>query len=310
MDIQITLGKGTAFELPGTLSLPENREGAVPGVVLVHGSGAHDRDETIMQNKPFKDIAEYLCAHGIATLRYDKRTYAYKDHYKHADLRDMTVEEEVIEDAIGAGQLLKEHGDIDSGRVFLVGHSMGGMLAPRIDAEGGDFAGLVIMAGTPRTLGEVIMSQNDMAVADLGFIMRKIAQRQVAKLEAKFQAMKTMTEEEAKSTKIISKTYAWYFKEMEDHPVSGYLKETTKPLLFMQGEDDFQVLWDLDFAQYKEICQGNPRATFKLYPGLNHLFMQSSGEGIRGFRKEYKEPRHVSDEVLHDLVDWIHQVNQ
>jgi uncharacterized protein len=72
---EILIGKGI-WSLPGTLSLPKG-DGPFPAVILVHGSGPLDRDETIGPNKPFRDLAHGLASRGIAVLRYEKRT---KEH--------------------------------------------------------------------------------------------------------------------------------------------------------------------------------------------------------------------------------------
>src|SRR5690606_32751665 len=77
MEEGIMVGKGTDYELGGTLTIPENAEGKLPAVILVHGSGPNDRDETLFSYKPFRDIAWGLAEQGIAVFRYDKRTFAY-----------------------------------------------------------------------------------------------------------------------------------------------------------------------------------------------------------------------------------------
>ena len=72
----VTVGAGE-WKLPATLSLPKTA-GKVPAIVLVHGSGAHDRDETVFASKPFRDLAEGLASDGIAVLRYEKRNQAHQ----------------------------------------------------------------------------------------------------------------------------------------------------------------------------------------------------------------------------------------
>ena len=127
------------------LVLPDKREKPVPAVVFVHGSGSSNMDEKVMKLTPFKDLAEGLASHGIASIRYDKRSFAHGMKL----LRDknivLTVKEETIEDAVLAADLLRKDSRIDSDNIFIVGHSMGAMLAPRIDAEGGNFKGLIMI---------------------------------------------------------------------------------------------------------------------------------------------------------------------
>lgn len=305
MDEKIIIGRETNYPLQGILSLPDIASAKVPAVVLVHGSGPADMDESIGANKPFRDIAEALSAQGIAVLRYDKRTKIYGKQLLKEMGGNLTVENETIEDAVLAANLLKRDERIDPDKVYILGHSLGGMLAPRIDAEGGDFAGIIICAGSPRSLSDILISQNDDMLSQLPKFLQKIANRQIRGLKAKFDAIPALSEAEAKQRKIFGKTYAWYFKEMAEHPVSNYLLNTEKPLLILQGDKDFQVTTAKDFALYQQICLGKPNIRFKLYPGLNHLFMKSVYGRVKDFKKEYKIPQKVSAEVLQDIGEWI-----
>ena len=144
----IILGQSTRFPLKGLLTLPEG-SGPFPAVVLVHSSGSSNMDEKVGKLTPFKDIALGLAQRGIASVRYDKRSYAHGLKMVLDKGHPITVREETIDDALQAARLLRSDSRIDADRVFLLGHSMGAMLAPRIEAEGGDFAGLILLAGTP-----------------------------------------------------------------------------------------------------------------------------------------------------------------
>ena len=124
--------------LPGTLAMPKG-DGPFPAVVLVHGSGAHDRDETIGPNKPFLDIARGLAAQGIAVLRYEKRSKARPQDFTSGPFG---VDEETTFDGVLAVDALSKTAGIDPKRVFVLGHSQGGMMAPRIAAKSGHVAGL------------------------------------------------------------------------------------------------------------------------------------------------------------------------
>jgi len=172
---EITLGEDTLWPIGGTLTMPASasNENPVPAVVLVHGSGASDRNLAIGHTAAFHDIAAYLSANGIAVLRYDKRTYVHDvvAHYGPA----FTVVQETIEDAILAAEMLRADPRIDSSRVYMAGLSLGGMLAPRIHAQGGDFAGLIIMAGSPRQLLEITADQESYLI--------ELGQHQLANLE-------------------------------------------------------------------------------------------------------------------------------
>ena len=154
--LPITVAADADYPLPGLLTLPDGA-GPFPAVLLVHGSGPQDRDEAVGPNRPFRDLAVGLADLGVASLRYDKRTFAHGKRLADALQGRLSVEEEVIRDALCAAALLRAEPLIRPDRVYLLGHSMGGMLAPRIDAEGGAFAGLIFWAGTPRTLDALIL---------------------------------------------------------------------------------------------------------------------------------------------------------
>lgn len=123
-DEKIVLGAETKYPLNGILTFPNETNGLFPTVVLVHGSGPSNMDEKIGNNYPFKDLAEGLSEKGIAVLRYDKRTLVYGKEMKNDT--GLSVKEETIDDAILASDFLQKDSRIDSNKIFIVGHSLGG----------------------------------------------------------------------------------------------------------------------------------------------------------------------------------------
>ena len=302
---RITVGKDTKYPLNGLLTLPDDISRPVPAVVFVHGSGASNMNERVGKLTPFKDLAEGLARYGIASVRYDKRSSAYGR--KLLQEKNITVKEETIEDAIRATKLLRKDDRIDRSRIFIVGHSMGAMLAPRIDGQGGNYRGLVLMAGSPYKLEEIILRQNEQAMSGLNPLMKLIASRQVKKLKKTFDGLYDLTDEEAKRRKFAGGTTLYYFKEMGQYPAAGYLKNTKKPVLILQGEQDFQATAEEDFAGYQALLEGHPNVDFKLYPGLNHAFVPALSRDINKARKEYSVERHIGDEVIGNIAGWILQ---
>ena len=300
---RIIVGKETKYPLNGLLTLPDDVSRPVPAVVFVHGSGASNLNERVGKLTPFKDLAEGLAKRGIAAIRYDKRSFTYGR--KMLQEKNITVKEETIEDAILATKLLRKDARIDRNRIFIVGHSMGAMLAPRIDAQGGNYCGMVLMAGSPYKLEEIILRQNEAAMSGLNKLLQFIAGRQVKKLKKTFSGLYELTDEEAKKRKFAGGTTLYYFKEMGEHPAPGFLKLTRKPLLILQGEKDFQASAAVDFAGYQTLLEGHDNATFKLYPGLNHAFVPALSDDINKARKEYSVERHIGDEVIGDIAQWI-----
>ena len=302
---KIIIGENTQYPLNGLLTLPDDTAKPVPAVVFVHGSGASNMDEKVGKLTPFKDLAHGLARHGIASVRYDKRSFAHGFKMLRDKSLEVTVKTETIDDAILATELLKKDPRIDPERVFIIGHSMGGMLAPRIDAEGGNYAGLIIMAGSPRKLEEIILDQNEAALRSTKGIVNWIVKKQVEKFAAMFGGMYQLSDEEAKKRKMGGGTTLYYFKEMGEHPASGYLLTTGKPILILQGKKDFQATAEKDFAAYKQLLDRKENVTFRLYENLSHAFVPSVYGDIMKAKQEYNVEQHISEEVIADIANWI-----
>lgn len=301
---KIILGANTKYPLNGILTLPDQTGVSFPAVVFVHGSGASNMDEKVGRLTPFKDLAEGLASHGIASLRYDKRSFAHGLKML-KEKECCTVKEETITDALLATELLRMDSRIDPKKIFLIGHSMGGMLAPRIDAEGGDYCGLVLLAGSPRTLEEIMLEQTSEVLPQVSKLLQWILKKQIRKLSATFASISSMSDEDAKKTKVGNGVTLYYFKEMSRYPVSGYLKNLQKPILILQGEKDFQVKADKDFTRYQQLLEGKSNASFKLYPNLNHAFVPSVYGSISKAKHEYNVEQHIGEEVISDIAAWI-----
>ena len=305
----IVVGKDTKYPLKGILTLPDNITEPVPAVVLVHGSGSSNMDEKVGKITPFKDLAEGLAKQGIACVRYNKRSFSYGLKMVMDKKNIITVKEETIDDAIMAANLLKNDSRIDTSKVFIIGHSMGGMLAPRIDAEGGNFRGLIMMAGSPLPMGKIMLIQLEEQMAEMKGLTKKIISKQLDKFTVLFEGLYELTDEAAKATKIGNGVTLYYFKEMGQPSVEDYLNKTDKPMLIMQGEKDFQVRADRDYAAYQKILVGRSNVTFKLYPGLNHAFVPATYEDISMAKKEYSIEKHIGDDVISDIANWIKSIN-
>jgi len=250
-------------------------------------------------------MAEGLAKHNVASIRYDKRSFIYPKSFKGGDF---TIKEETIDDAIMATEMLRNDPRINSNKIFIVGLSMGGMLAPRIDVEGGNYAGLIILAASPRRLEDIMKSQVEEMAQTSNFLMKWLINKQSKKLFTKFENIYDMSDEEAKKTPVIGKhIMALYFKDMGQKRVSEYLENNSKPILIMQGDSDFHVSVEKDFEEYKRILKNHSNATFKLYPGLNHVFMPVVYGDIKKVKKEYSKPQHVADYVIADIAEWINK---
>lgn len=292
----VTVGSGE-WALPGTLTMP-NGAGPFPALVLVHGSGPNDRDETLGPNKPFADLAAGLASRGVAVLRYDKRTKVYPA--KMAAARGLTVKEEVVDDAVAALTLLRTQPRIDPARVFVLGHSLGGMLIPRIVAADAKLAGAIVMAGAARPLEQAIVEQTTyLAMADGTISPAEQAQiDELTKLAAAIRALKP--EDAAAGTPIMNVPASYWLDLKGYDPPKAAQPERVK-MLILQGERDYQVTMD-EFARWKAALAGRTDVTFHSYPALNHLFMPGTGKSLPA---EYDQPSHVAVEAVDDIAAWV-----
>lgn len=304
--VKTVVGEGTEYPLNGLITLPDKPEGKVPGVVFVHGSGSSNMDEKIFKNTPFKDLAEGLAKRGIASIRYDKRSFV---HGKKMIKQGITVKEETIDDAILAAKLLACNPAVDPDNIFIVGHSMGAMLAPRIDAECGLFKGLILMAGTPYRLEDIMIRQFKQAGNSKSAITRFAGKLEDKIYSKKFAGLYDMPDEEAKNKKFAGGTTLWYFKEQGKKGAADYLLESEKPALIMQGGMDFQVLADVDFAGFKELLKDRKNVEYRYYADLNHLFIKGIYFDIGKAAKEYKVEQRIGDNVFDDIAAFINSHN-
>ena len=291
------------YRLPGTLSLPKGA-GPFPAIVLVHGSGPQDRDETIGQNKPFKDLAWGLASRGVAVLRYTKRTLLMAES-KTSLPSVFTVKQETVDDALAAVAQLAGMSVIDPKRIYVLGHSLGGMLAPRIAAGNRQIAGIVILAGTTRPLEQVIVEQLKYLAGLPGNNTAEAGKQ----IQAAEQAAKMIQDPALTPTATInlvgSRIPGSYFLDLRNYRPAEAAAELKIPMLVLQGERDYQVTMK-DFEGWKQALEGHAGVSFKVYPGLTHLFMPSaepgSGPGTPG---DYSKPGHVVETVIADIESWI-----
>ena len=299
---KIIVGARTEYPLSGCMVLPGGLSKPVPAVVMVHGSGASNMDEKVLKLTPFGDLAEGLARHGIASLRYDKRTFVHGR--KMIRNKGLTVKEETIEDALLAVQMLKKDPRIDHDRIFILGHSMGAMLAPRIDAEGADVKGLIMLAGTPYRLEEIVLRQLRQAGRGSS-IMNRLVRMEYRFYRKRFQGLYQMSDQEAKKKKFAGNLSLYYFKEMGQKTAADYLLTSKKPVFILQGGKDFQVLAGKDYRRFRKLLAGRENTRFKLYPELNHCFVKGIYNDILKASKEYSVEQHIGEEVIGDIAEFI-----
>ena len=283
----------SARVLPGTLSLPRG-EGPFPAIVLVHGSGPHDRDETIGPNKPFRDLAHGLAERGIAVLRYEKRTKARPEDFASGDF---TVDEEVTEDAVAAVAQLRADARIDASRVFVAGHSLGALMTPRIAQRAPELAGLILLAAPARPLQDIVVEQVNYLAARDGQISEE-ERAGIEEMTAKAAAVATLDATAPAAGNLLGLP-ARYWMDLRDYNPVAVAQTVPQPMLIVQGGRDYQVTREGDFVRWEAAFDDDPRVQFALYPALNHLLI--AGEGTPN-PEEYAVQGQVDAKVIEDIA--------
>jgi fermentation-respiration switch protein FrsA (DUF1100 family) len=295
---EVTVGNGE-WSLPGTLTMPKG-EGPFPAVVLVHGSGPNNRNEGGSLIAPFRDLAWGLASQGIAVLRYDKRTLVYQDRLA-AQGGDITVWEETVDDAAAAVDLLLLTEDIDASNVFVLGHSLGGMLIPRIAGVSPQARGFVILAGVARPFEDLLLEQTEYIASLDGVVtpdeqaMLDQTRKAVAKVKSPDLSPSTPASE------LPFGAWGGYWLDLRGYDPADSARGIGRPVLILQGGRDYQVTME-DFQRWEDALSAMPNVTFKTYSDLNHLFVTGTGKSVPS---EYNLPGHVAQEVVDDIASFI-----
>lgn len=283
-----TVIKHGSIELPAVLTLPSKGGGRCPLIVLVHGSGPQDMDETIGPNKPFKDLAYALAKKGIATLRYDKRTKVYGARTAEVSGGVIDYDTEVAEDAVQALKQAAEVPEADPERLFVLGHSLGGTLAPRIVRKCENrAAGFISLAGLARPFAEAVYEQ-----------LHYIATSQGADAEA----AKRLAEQQKEQ--LLASLPAEYQAAMKAcNPLAEAAELGIYPMLFIQGGHDYQVT-KTDLELWQKALAGNPKAVFRFFPTLDHLMRELPSMAVPA---DYYKPGQPAPEVAETISQFILQ---
>jgi dienelactone hydrolase len=301
---EVTIGSGP-LAVPGTLSLPRTPGpgpgvGPRPGIVLLSGSGPQDRDETIGRNKPLKDVAWGLASRGVAVARFDKVTYAHRNEVAQAP--DFTVADEYVPHAVAAVHLLAQHPAVDAGRIFVLGHSLGGTLAPRVAAAQPSVAGLVILAGGTQPLHWAAVRQVrylaslDPATAAASESVIEAMSRQAAAVDSPGLSPSTPASE------LPFGGPAPYWLDLRGYDPVAVAAALGQPMLILQGGRDYQVTVADDLAGWKAGLAHRPDVTFRVYDPDNHLFFPGTGPSAP---VEYEPAQHVDPAVIADIASWL-----
>lgn len=270
------------YVLGGTLTLPRG-SGPFPAVLLVHGSGPNDRNASVGATKIFRDLAHGLASAGIAVLRYDKRTYTYRDQLTN----HITLDEESVDDAVAAVELLGARPEIDPARIFVIGHSLGGLLAPEIALRAGGVAGIALLSPPGRAPWEIVREQ----MRYLGAPRDMLVQTETAVIELDLGVERGS---------LAGMPYS-YWRDWASRDGVATVKRFARPTLVMHGTRDYQVSAD-DFATWRDGLASEPYVELVTIAGVNHLFIAGHGTPSP---LEYRVESHVDARVVAKLTAFV-----
>jgi pimeloyl-ACP methyl ester carboxylesterase len=319
--------EANGVHLAGTLTLPPGA-GPFPAVLLLTGSGAEDRNEEVFGHKPFLVIADHLTRAGIAVLRVDDRGVGGS-----TGNTPMSTTADFAGDALAGVRFLKAHPHIAPGRVGLLGHSEGALIAPLAASRSKDVAFIVMLAGTGVPGSEVILDQGARIARAEGAAEEKI-RAQTADQKKIFELMRTEKDPVALRAKLREVVRAqvaglpeaerkalggdpdkfvdlqvdgvlspWFrfFLTYDPRPALALVKV---PVLALNGERDLQVNPDLNLPEIEKTLKAakNPDVTIRRLPELNHLFQHAKTGAVSEYVKSEET---ISPEVLDIVTKWI-----
>ncbi len=293
----VIVGGGGDWRLPGTLTLPLG-QGPFPVVILVHGYGRQDRDATFGLVKPFRDLAWGLATREVAVLRYEKRTFAYRDQFLEM-AASFTLADDTVDDALAAVDLLGRIGRVDPDRIFVLGHSLGGYAIPRIAARTEGVAGYILLAGAARPIPELRVEQLEYIATLDGAVTpderaaiddaRAAAVCISAKVSCRFHEL------------LVIGLGPAYLLDLDGYDPADEARAMEAPMLILQGGSDYQVTVQ-DYRLWRDALAERHNVEFELYPGLNHFFVEIDGQSTPD---DVLNPANISQRVIDDIAAWV-----
>lgn len=320
------LNERDGISLSGTFTKPKG-DGNYPVVILISGSGAQDRNESMANHQPFMVLAHHLSSNGIAVLRYDDRGTAKST----GDFSKATTYD-FASDAESAIDFLKSREDIDFSKIGLLGHSEGGTIAPIVASKRSEIGFIVLMAGTGVSGDKVLLKQQELIFSKSGYNSNDVN----TVLEINRGAYdivhnaRTLEAQQEKLTPYFNSMFATYPKSMlgqtqdketfvQIHTSSlssswmrafilldpaDALQLTNCPVLALNGTKDLQVDAEQNLSAIQHALKqgGNKEFTIKRLEGLNHLFQECK----TGLPAEYGQlEQTLSPVFLNTVSNWI-----
>lgn len=324
---EIVFQSNVNYNFHGTLSFPRGG-GKYPAVILITGSGLQDRDETIMEHKPFAVLADTLTREGFVVLRYDDRGWGTND-----SLLLNGTSFDFKDDVLAAYRFLQTQPQVIPHKISLIGHSEGGMIAAMVAAEEKNIAAVVMMAGTgvkgedilisqtqailasqnvPQNIIEETLAKNkkiyaiitqDIPRAEKEVLLRTLLKNWWDSLSPEEQKA-SQTDQESFIKQLLTQSFSPWMETFIALDPAPFLKKVTQPILVLNGDRDLQVLPDLNLPAIEASLQqgGNTRYKIKRYENMNHLFQKCNTCSLDEYTllEETLNPR-----VLTDIIRFL-----
>jgi len=291
---EVVVGDGP-LAVPGTLTVPR-AGGPFAAAILLSGGGPFDRDGTAGPLKPLKDLAWGLASRGIASLRFDKVSAVHPEVL--AEMLEFTAADEYLPYARDAFRQLHRNPEISSDRIHVVGHSMGGKMAPRVaEAEPG-IAGLVLLAAdaVPMQRAVVRTVRHLVSLGAIPAAAVAAVEQQAANVERDDLSSSTPTED-------LPLGYSGaYWLDLRSYDPVATAGKLDRPMLILQGGRDYQVTEADDLALWRAGLGDRPDVDIRVHAADNHMFAPGTGPSTPA---EYSTPANVDPAVVDDIVMWI-----
>ncbi len=295
---EVAIEPSAFIRLPGSLYLPNSNKKS-PLVILVHGSGSHDRNGSFGRNKVYLDMALDLVQKGVSVLIYDKRTYVYSFNNPFP-IDSMDYYSETIDDAVEAFTMAKKIKEIDSTRIFIAGHSQGGLCGPLIAKKCKGLKGLILLSAPGRSLLDLLPDQLDY-VHSLQTVNKEESEKITNAV--KWQVKNALKPDLNLKSKIMlpfgGRPKYWLMDR--NYKVLEEAKTLTLPIILLQGGRDYNVT-KKDYDLWVEAMAG--KSNFKSYwfQNLDHMYFEGSGMAKP---TDLDKPQHVSKSIANKMAEFV-----
>jgi pimeloyl-ACP methyl ester carboxylesterase len=297
-DVSFDVLFGTEYTLPGSLIVPE-AEVPLPAVIIVHGSGPSDRNGEVGGSAVYYDIAIGLEEAGIASLRYDKRTYVYYEDSDY-DMQSFTVYDETIDDVVKAFEFLRLQQGIDPDRIYIAGHSLGGYLIPRIAEELPDAAGFIMLAPNASPLEDLMVVQTEY-IYGLDGRLTQTEKNSIRVIEETAEIIKNLKPGDNYEVAELFNAPVSYWLDLQEYRPLQEIKLVGKPVLIIHGERDYQVNTS-EYKKWQIAVADMINADSILIPGLNHMLAYGEEQSTP---QEYYQLSEVDSSVMTLMAEFI-----